>query len=548
MKNLWLKIITLITLSSASYGQVWHTLLTADSNGYNEGVSTTKTDGNSLLFAGNFRTDFSLAGIDLVGNSNYRGFWGKGMVNGQIPWLKTMHSSRDLMISKISAYKEYVAVSGYYSDTLFIENDTMYNDHMMGIFVAIYDTSGNYMYTINPDVESANISDIKFDNDGFLVVTGDYYKTFNFDNYSFSSPLAFHLFLFKYDVIQNELMWLFAVTEGTNTLGSGLDIDSENNIYIIGSYGDDVLFDDVSLINNNSNHNLFTAKFNQNGNLYWAESIIGLSQVHGTKIAVDKHGDVYFTGDFQSSVDSVGSGVLTASGFSNALVGKYNTDGELIWMQSIGGSDQDKGVQVELDSLGAPVFLISSGAGAYIGDISVEPFGFTEPLIIKLHPNDGTYIWHQRITAQENIGTVNGLDMTILENQICITGRNRNEMYFQNQSYTAPNNRDFFIAVITDTLYVVIEEVDDDNLSLGEHIGHSPIVIYPNPSSNSFTFKNFDGNHITEIILFDTSGKIVYKDSPNVSEFMLSENLSTGMYYCEIKVLNTIQTHKIVKL
>jgi outer membrane protein assembly factor BamB len=121
-------------------------------------------------------------------------------------------------------------------------------------------------------------------------------------------------------------------------------------------------------------------------------------------VAVNEAGESFFMGDFQLFVDSLNGAVISADGASSAMVGKLSPDGQLVWIESIGGPGEDKGARVILDSLQAPIFLIESGANPYVGNVPVSTNGFKEPLITKLNPENGEFVWGKTISAKSPSG------------------------------------------------------------------------------------------------------------------------------------------------
>lgn len=526
------------------HSQHWNNLFVASATGVNEGVGVSYTKSGSLFFAGNHRGAFDYFSFNLEGSSFQKGFWGKQTTLGSVSWIKTISGNKDVFVTGVETFKQAVAVSGYYVDSLFIEQDTLVNSLQKGIFIAMYDTSGNYYYTIHPDVNSATVFDMAFDSEGNLVVTGSFFLGFDFEDYSISSPLGMSMFLFKYDVFESELMWL-TMSEGTGTSGSGVSVDSNNNICVAGSYGDETSIQGVSLENNNGNHNFYLAKFSPGGILEWVETIIGLGQVHGADVRMNSAGESYVAGDFQMSIDSLNGAIIMSEGNANAFVGKYDVNGNLLWIQRIGGSNQDNGVSIVLDSNETPLILFDSSVEANINGISLEPHGFLEPLILKLHPNDGSYVWHKRITALENSGTVNGLSIAVSGNRIAVTGKNRTGLEFQEQLFPAPNFSEFYVATFIDTLFIEVEDtVVNDILNLESLIY---VNVFPNPSKDSFRFVSSDAN-IDEILVYGLNGELIFHDFPTEKEYVLTTNLEEGYYLVKLRINQSETVLKLLKL
>ncbi|MFX1366712.1 MAG: SBBP repeat-containing protein, partial [Promethearchaeota archaeon] len=98
-------------------------------------------------------------------------------------------------------------------------------------------------------------------------------------------------------------------------------------------------------------------KYNSSGDLEWYTTWGGIWEGKGSGIAIDTLGNVFITG----YTDSYGAG-------DDVLVLKYDSDGNLLWYKTWGGSEDDTGEGIVVDSSGS-VFIIgttySYGVGSH---------------------------------------------------------------------------------------------------------------------------------------------------------------------------------------
>ncbi|MGQ4876720.1 MAG: SBBP repeat-containing protein [Promethearchaeia archaeon] len=137
--------------------------------------------------------------------------------------------------------------------------------------------------------------------------------------------------LLKYDS-SGALIWSvnWGGTEIEN--GYGVVCDNFGNIYVTGtteSYG-------------NGENDVFLLKYNPSGNLIWNKTWGGGIDDRGYGIAVDNLGNIYITGITESY----------GAGLEDVFLLKYNSSGTLIWDKTWGGSDDDEGYSVAVDSSG----------------------------------------------------------------------------------------------------------------------------------------------------------------------------------------------------
>jgi len=139
--------------------------------------------------------------------------------------------------------------------------------------------------------------------------------------------------------------------------------------------------------------------------LLWAKSMGGTNIEIGHSIAVDQDGNVISTGRFHGTVDfDPGPAVqnLVSSGANrDAFIQKLNPGGDLIWAKRIGGTDNDFGVSMAVDSSGNIYTL-----GAYADIVDFDPGPGTAILeeqygamfILKLDPA-GNFAWVKSVEA-----------------------------------------------------------------------------------------------------------------------------------------------------
>jgi hypothetical protein len=236
---------------------------------------------------------------------------------------------------------------------------------MIDIFIAKYDSSGNYLWAKRIGGTSDDIAPrMKIDHLGNIYIAGWFQSTnVDFDPGSgtaiLSSAGSTDIFFAKYDKDGN---YVWAKRIGTS-LGDGchdIDVDYLGNIYITGYfYGTNTDFDPgpgtalLSSIGNSGD--IFFAKYDSLGNYLWAKSIGGSSYEVGNGITTDNWGNVYLTGPFSgTNVDfdpGDGTAYLSSAGGYDVFFAKYDSSGNYQWAKGIGGTGEDIGGDIVVDSL-----------------------------------------------------------------------------------------------------------------------------------------------------------------------------------------------------
>ncbi len=138
---------------------------------------------------------------------------------------------------------------------------------------------------------------------------------------------------------------------------SSMALDSNGNILATGYFTNTVDFDPGPGIHNISAtancQAMFVVKLDANGNLLWVNTAIGSSFLnYGYSVTNDPLGNVYVTGIFSGTADfDPGTGVfnLSSGAGGDIFVWKLDYDGNLIWVKSMGGAYDAKGVSIAVD-------------------------------------------------------------------------------------------------------------------------------------------------------------------------------------------------------
>ncbi|MFN3405290.1 MAG: T9SS type A sorting domain-containing protein [Cytophagaceae bacterium] len=230
------------------------------------------------------------------------------------------------------------------------------------------------------------------------------------------------IFLAKYDTAGNYIWAIGAGCSGKHDFSFGVDVDASGNAYITGGFEQTVDFDPnggVAQLTAPSNaRDIFVAKYTGDGAYVWAFQIGGSSVVHEDGFDIDVAGsDLYLTGSFWGPADFDPSQATATRGVSNnqAFVAKYTTDGTFRWAFDIGSTSvtgpADNGFGIVADNNGSvfvtgdfygnadfdphPVANVSLSGGntgqafiaSYNGSVSLSASGNSDALKVNLYPN-----------------------------------------------------------------------------------------------------------------------------------------------------------------
>ena len=217
--------------------------------------------------------------------------------------------------------------------------------------IAKYNTSGTLQWQrILGDTNADYANGIAVDSSGNVYIAGI--------TASQGAPGSDAL-IAKYDT-SGTIQWQRILGSSVQASAGGIAVDSSGNVYIVG-------FTEVSFY-----LDILVAKYDTSGTLQWQRTLgspTSTDNNFGLGIAVDSSGNVYITGytPYQSA------------GVNDALIVKYNTSGTLQWQRILGGTGNDGGTGIAVDSSG----------NVYISGFTSQGAGSFDALIAKL-PGDGS--------------------------------------------------------------------------------------------------------------------------------------------------------------
>jgi hypothetical protein len=199
------------------------------------------------------------------------------------------------------------------------------------------------------------------DSTGNIYTTGRFASTVDFDPGVGTSNLttagSSDVFISKLDASGN-LVFAKRFGAAEADAGRSIALDSTGNIYTAGYFEQTVDFDPSAGTTNLTSagrSDVFVSKLDSSGNLVFAKRFGAAETDVGLSVAVDSTGNVYTTGYFEQTVDfdpGAGTTDLTTGGGSDVFVSKLDASGNLVFAKRFGGSNDDGGISISVDSNG----------------------------------------------------------------------------------------------------------------------------------------------------------------------------------------------------
>lgn len=494
--------------------------------------------------------------------------------------LKATHLSSD----------NHIFIGGMFTQTATFGNTSLTSWGFQDGFVAKYNTTGSAVWAnqINGANEQVWVNDVATDANQNVYATGYFmsnavYFTAN-DSLTKPSSNSRSVFLVKYD---ENGVYQWAVS-GEMSYGSsrGVTCDAQNNVIITGDFLGPLTFGNISIPSVASN-SPFIAKFDTNGNPTWVKHGDATSLSFLEDISTDANNNVYVTGKISNPVTWGTTNVPCGEG-DEMVVGKFNSSGDLVWMEALGNdvlastTDTyfDTGNSLAVDDNGNVFvgggFLDTSYYDTNIGALITKQYA----AVLKFD-NNGNQLWQQKFGHhKENIvngitldsygdpyviGSYNGeyimetvtlptqtekrcfyakLDKTsgsvewAYENGTANAGKNTGigiEINQQtNEIYTAGNFNSIFdfgsnslVAQGNGDIYITLNA---NTASLNE-FDLEVFNLYPNPANESFQIHapSLDANK-TELSIYTMTGQLVHQELMNGTNTVAVQHLPQGSY------------------
>ena len=203
--------------------------------------------------------------------------------------------------------------------------------------IAKYNSSGTLQW--DRTLGGANVEigyGVAVDSSDNIIIAG-YTSSVGVGNYD--------AFVAKYNS-SGTLQWDRTLGGTLNNENYAVTVDSSNNIITVGYTNSDGAGNDDVLI----------AKYNSSGTLQWDRTLGGTGDEVGLGVTVDSSDNIILTGRTASD----------GEGGNDILIAKYNSSGTLQWDRTLGGTGNEVGLGVTVDSSDNIIvagFTASDGAG-----------------------------------------------------------------------------------------------------------------------------------------------------------------------------------------
>ena len=285
-----------------------------------------------------------------------------------------------------------------------------------------YNSAGTALWAGTVTGGSAYIMNIATDPSGNLIVFGSFAgSSINIGAFTLTNTSrSTQYYLAKIDP-SGTVLWAvndgnigtgytFALSALVMSVGS-VTTDVAGNIYITSSFSKATTTIGSTTLSNHvvggGSNDIFVAKYTPAGVPVWATAIGGTNNDYAFGITVVPAGEVYISGDYNSSLIPVGSAVLSNSTtHPYAYIAKFSSAGVPLWAQGEGGTGGAFGVGLAHDNYGN-VYMTGGfvdNSLSFGSTVVSKPLPFPTSssaiscFIVQYSPS-GTVAWHKVISG-----------------------------------------------------------------------------------------------------------------------------------------------------
>lgn len=269
-------------------------------------------------------------------------------------------------------------------DNIILKNNLDYDGE--NFFVAKYDAQGKAEWAINPGGTKG--SGICNNQNGTIYVTGHFRDSIFIMGKDTLKSYGMNNFIAAMNT-KGEFLWA-RTEGGTayDTETKDISSDLQGNVYVTGSFQTgSMVFDGITINNPTNSYDVFVVKFDAVGKAIWAARAGGASTDSGTGISNDEHGNTYVTGYFMGQSFSVGEIKLKSGGSYDVFVAKYDSTGKNLWAIKAGAADYDQGNAISTDAEGNSYVTGAFGGTYPLGTFTLSSKGGSDIFVFKIDTN-----------------------------------------------------------------------------------------------------------------------------------------------------------------
>jgi hypothetical protein len=299
------------------------------------------------------------------------------------------------------------------------------------IFIAKYTSSGAHSWSISFGSTGSDIGfGIGTDSSGNIYVVGQFQNTVNFGGSALVSAGGADIFVAKYSSAGAHV-WSKRFGGTGNDVGNAIDVLADGTLVIVGDFGNFGTAVDFGggALASAGGPDIFVAKYDSSGDYIWANRIGGTSQDKGLGVAMSATGDVAVTGYFSSSI-LMPCMSLASAGLTDGIIVEYSTTGSLVWVRRFGGTSDDRGTAIAIGQSNEVVVTgYFNNTANFGGGIHPSTGGGTD-IFLANYSSAGIWMWDKVFGTSAGFGDASKAVAVDAAGNIALTGAMLNGLDF----------------------------------------------------------------------------------------------------------------------
>src|SRR5690606_39092960 len=278
---------------------------------------------------------------------------------------------------------------------------------------------------------------------GNVYVTGYFTGAITLGSFTLTSPGPDQEFYLVKLSPEGDVLWARSGGGVSDDVGYGLAVDAAGDVYVSGRLQETATFGDTTLVSAGG-WDFFLARYSPEGDLRWVRSAGGAEDDEGFGLAVGPDGAAYATGLFFDTA-TFGDTTLVSAGGRDIFAVKYSPEGDVVWARNGGGPDNDVGYGIAVDADGAAYVCGRFWDTATFGDVTLTSAGHYDVFLVKYSP-EGDVLWADR---GGSTGGERAYAVTVDGSDVYLVGRFARTATFGPLTLTSEGGQDVFLVKYT---------------------------------------------------------------------------------------------------
>ena len=243
--------------------------------------------------------------------------------------------------------------------------------------------------------------------------------------------------------INQEWKWAKSYSGSISNRSESVALDNDGNTIIGGNFDDPVFNVGSYTLNRVYNSDAFLVKHDSEGNVIWAKSFGGTGADYLKGINTDTLGNIYISGSFDGANINIGGIILTntSTSYSDIYIAKLNSSGEIQWAKSMGTNGSDYSYDITVDRNGNSIITGGECNSCVSGSST-----YWHPYFIAKYSTNGVLLWKKTADSQPGANDIGyGIAVDYDCNIYVVGSTNGIAGQFMNFGTITVNNPDFFL-------------------------------------------------------------------------------------------------------